>query len=180
MPIFSRSFGAWRAVARAACFAVIVVPTIIASRPALAELDGAMRVNGAVPQAMADTASIPAAPPVLARIDLSAQTMQIYVGDRLVNVFPVSTGRAGYATPPGDYRPQWLAAMWRSRKYNFAPMPWSVFFYGGYAIHGTTEVRNLGNPASHGCVRLHPENAKIFFQLVQKSGRENTTITIVR
>jgi lipoprotein-anchoring transpeptidase ErfK/SrfK len=70
--------------------------------------------------------------------------------------------------------------MWRSRKYNNAPMPWAIFFHGGYAIHGTTDLRNLGRPASHGCVRLHPANAKAFFALVQKSGKDNTTISIVR
>jgi lipoprotein-anchoring transpeptidase ErfK/SrfK len=55
-----------------------------------------------------------------------------------------------------------------------------VFFHGGYAIPGTTEVRRLGRPASHGCIRLHPDNAKVFYTLVLKNGRENTTITITR
>ena len=59
-------------------------------------------------------------------------------------------------------------------------MPWSVFFHGGYAVHGTTAVRRLGRPASHGCVRLHPANAKIFYKLVQQNGKENTLVSIVR
>ena len=59
-------------------------------------------------------------------------------------------------------------------------MPWSVFFHGGYAIHGTTDIRHLGRVASHGCIRLHPDNAKLFFRLVQANGRDNTVITVVR
>ena len=108
------------------------------------------------------------------------ETLRFLLGDRLVETFKVSTGRMGYGTPAGAYQAQWLAAKWRSKKYHNAPMPWSVFFHGGYAIHGTTDIRHLGRPASHGCVRLHPDNAKKFFSLVMKNGRDNTTITIVR
>jgi len=59
-------------------------------------------------------------------------------------------------------------------------MPWSVFFYKGYAIHGTTEIKRLGRPASHGCVRLHPDNAKVFFELVKSKGLDSTLISVVR
>lgn len=59
-------------------------------------------------------------------------------------------------------------------------MPWSVFFQGGYAIHGTTAVRRLGQPASNGCVRLHPKDAKVFYQLVRANGLENTTVGVMR
>ena len=59
-------------------------------------------------------------------------------------------------------------------------MPWSVFFYRGYAVHGTTDLKRLGTPASHGCIRLHPDNAKIFFKLVQANGKENALVSIVR
>ena len=117
---------------------------------------------------------------VLARVDLSEQTMSVYVDDQLKYVFRVSTGRMGFGTPPGQYTAEWLSPFHRSKKYHFAPMPWSVFFHGGYAVHGTTEVRNLGRPASHGCVRLHPDNAKIFFKLVQGSGIANARVTITQ
>ena len=46
-------------------------------------------------------------------------------------------------------------------------MPYSIFFDGGYAIHGSYEISHLGRPASHGCIRLHPKNAAILFALVQ-------------
>lgn len=120
----------------------------------------------------------PAGPSVFARIDVSDQTMTVYVADTLAYTFKVSTARRGYITPAGFYKAQWLSPKHRSRKYDNAPMPWAVFFHGGYAVHGTTDIRNLGRPASHGCVRLHPDNAKVFFALVKQAGLENTQITV--
>ena len=69
----------------------------------------------------------------------------------------VSTARRGYRTPVGKYRPTRLERMWYSSKYENSPMPYSIFFLGGYAIHGTYEVKRLGRAVSHGCIRLHPE-----------------------
>jgi hypothetical protein len=125
----------------------------------------------------------PEAPPkktVVARVDLSDQTMTVYVDERLAYTFKVSTGRRGYGTPTGRWNAAWLSPRHRSRKYNNAPMPWSVFFHDGYAVHGTTDLRRLGRPASHGCVRLHPDNAKIFYSLVKENGKQNTLVSIVR
>ncbi len=115
---------------------------------------------------------------LVAKIDLSSQTMRVYVNGALRHSWKVSTGRRGYRTPTGVFRPKWLARMHYSRKYNNAPMPHSIFFYGGYAIHGTYEIRRLGRPASHGCVRLHPRNARRLFALVKTFGRRNTRIVI--
>ncbi len=117
---------------------------------------------------------------VVARIDLSEQQMYVYVDDQFAYQWPVSTARARYVTPLGFYSAEWLSRYHRSRKYDWAPMPWSVFFHKGYAIHGTTEIKRLGRPASHGCVRLHPENAKIFFELVKARGLDATMISVVR
>jgi lipoprotein-anchoring transpeptidase ErfK/SrfK len=90
----------------------------------------------------------------------------------------VSTARKGYFTPRGSYRPQWAARMWYSRKYEMSPMPYSVFFRGGYAIHGTGAVKYLGRPASHGCVRLHTANAATFYSMVKEAGFGNTRIVV--
>jgi lipoprotein-anchoring transpeptidase ErfK/SrfK len=92
--------------------------------------------------------------------------------------WPVSTGRKGFETPPGKYKPIWADEEHVSSIYEDAPMPFAVFFTGGYAIHGTTEVKHLGKPASHGCVRLDPANARIFYEAVNKIGLVNTTITV--
>jgi lipoprotein-anchoring transpeptidase ErfK/SrfK len=157
---------------------LLAAAVTVAAGPAAAELSGSMRLAMVEPSLVTGV-SEPPGPPVVVRIDLSDQKMFIYVAEKLSYTFPVSTGRKGYGTPVGKYQAEWLSAKHRSRKYHWAPMPWSVFFHGGYAIHGTTEVRRLGRPASHGCVRLHPDNAKILYTLIRKSGRENTLITVV-
>ena len=107
---------------------------------------------------------------VLARVDNARQTMTVYVDQRPTFSWPVSTARAGYRTPAGHYSVQRMHTMWHSRSYNMAPMPYSLFFYGGYAIHGTSAVSMLGRPASHGCVRLATGNARTLFGLMQRYG----------
>ena len=117
---------------------------------------------------------------LVAHIDISSQTMTVTKYGFVVHRWKVSTGRKGYYTPTGSYRPQRLARMWYSRKYDNSPMPYSVFFRGGYAIHGTNYVKRLGSPASHGCVRLQTGNAAAFYAMVQREGRKNVRIVITR
>jgi lipoprotein-anchoring transpeptidase ErfK/SrfK len=115
---------------------------------------------------------------VLVEIEKSTQTMYVTVNGVTRHRWPVSTGRGRYGTPNGTFRPQRLARSWFSRRYYGSPMPYSVFFYKGYAIHGTREISRLGGPASHGCVRLHPRNAATLFALVQGQGPGQTRISI--
>src|SRR5688572_33079455 len=115
---------------------------------------------------------------VLVHIDKSSQRMMVAVNGRSAYVWPVSTGRGGFGTPAGRFRPQWLARRWFSTRYYGSPMPYSIFFHKGYAIHGTNYISRLGGPASHGCVRLHPAHAATLFALVQRAGMANTSILI--
>jgi lipoprotein-anchoring transpeptidase ErfK/SrfK len=115
---------------------------------------------------------------VQVRISLSGQRMNVNVDGAPYASWAISTGRQGYGTPAGNYRPQSMHKMHYSRRYNMTPMPHSIFFYHGFAIHGTSEVRNLGRPASHGCIRLSPQNARALFGLVGRYGMRNTSITI--
>jgi len=124
--------------------------------------------------------SMPALAGVVAHIDISSQTMQVSVDGRPLYVWPVSTARFGYVTPTGYYHPIRLERIWHSAIYNNAPMPYAVFFRGGYAIHGTYEVGHLGTPASHGCVRLNTWNAATLFALVEQHGYGATSIIISR
>lgn len=159
--------------------ALLAAWLVLGAAPASAELSGAMRLAMLDPAPLADVTE-PPSEQVVVRVDLSDQRMYVYVGQKLAHIFPVSTGRKGYGTPVGRYQAQWLSPKHRSRKYNNAPMPWSVFFNGGYAIHGTTELKRLGRTASHGCVRLHPDNAKVIYSLVKATGKDSTLITVVR
>jgi lipoprotein-anchoring transpeptidase ErfK/SrfK len=118
-------------------------------------------------------------PAVSVVIDISSQSMSVKVNGWYYGHWKVSTARPGYHTPRGSFRGQRLARVYYSKKYDNAPMPNAVFFHYGFAIHGTYYVRNLGRPASHGCVRLSPANSAQLFNLVQKYGLRSTRITIV-
>lgn len=103
-------------------------------------------------------------------IDLSRQMMHVVAGSGESHDWTISSGRAGFATPVGVYGVSRLEANHRSKKYNNAPMPHSIFFQGGYAIHGSYDLGSLGRPVSHGCVRLEPANAALLYALVEKEG----------
>lgn len=119
-----------------------------------------------------------AAASLVARVDISSQTMTVSKDGSVLYHWKVSTARPGYVTPRGSYRPTRMHKMWYSRKYDNSPMPYSVFFRGGYAIHGTNHLKRLGSPASHGCVRLHPSNAATLYSMIKQVGAGNTRIVI--
>jgi len=111
-------------------------------------------------------------------VDKSVQRIFVYRDFQHLYTFKSSTGKAGHRTQAGVFKPYSLETMHYSRKYYNSPMPWSVFFNGGTAIHGTEAIYNLGHPASHGCVRTHPKSARRIYNLVRKYGKENTTIIV--
>jgi hypothetical protein len=115
---------------------------------------------------------------VVISINKAAQSMSVLVNGVATYNWVVSTGIGG-GPYDGTYRPGRLERHWASRKYNMAPMPYSIFFDGNYAIHGTTKVGLLGRRASKGCVRLHPRDAAVLFALVQRE-KSNTTIVVHR
>jgi lipoprotein-anchoring transpeptidase ErfK/SrfK len=116
---------------------------------------------------------------VIAHVSIASQTMTVYHEGRRLFTWPVSTAKAGKITPAGTYAPEFLSKNHRSRRYNNAPMPFAIFYDGHYAIHGTDQIKYLGAPASRGCVRLHPDNAKILFNMVKAEGMENMRVVIV-
>jgi lipoprotein-anchoring transpeptidase ErfK/SrfK len=117
---------------------------------------------------------------ITARISLSSQTMTVTQNGFVVYKWKVSTARNGYVTPTGSWKAKWASRHHRSRKYDDAPMPYAIFFNGGYAVHATFDLKRLGRPASHGCIRLHPSNAATFFTLAQKYGLNNTKVVVTR
>lgn len=115
---------------------------------------------------------------VEARINISTQRMVVMVDGVRQGEYAVSTGRRGYNTPTGQFRPQRMHKKYYSHKYHNSPMPNSIFFAGGIALHGTYETGRLGRPASHGCVRLHPQVAAQLYELVRQHGMENSRIIV--
>ncbi|MDV4157625.1 L,D-transpeptidase [Rhizobium brockwellii] len=117
---------------------------------------------------------------LVANISIGKQMMTVSENGFVKYRWKVSTARNGYVTPTGSWSAKWLSRDHRSRKYDNAPMPYAVFFNGGYAVHATFDLKRLGRPASHGCVRLHPDNAAQFFSLARQAGLANTRVVITR
>ena len=116
---------------------------------------------------------------VLINIDKANQKMTVFLDGLQRYEWPVSTGLRGYTTPSGTYTASSMNEIWYSKQWDNAPMPHAVFFTReGHAIHGTNEIKRLGKPASHGCVRISPQNAATLYALVAKTGLKNTQVVL--
>jgi hypothetical protein len=122
---------------------------------------------------------LPAHADVVVSISKSQQRLAVTVDGTELHRWPVSTGRRGLETPSGAFRPIRLERTWYSRKYDRSPMPYSIFFHRGYAVHGSYERRHLGRAVSHGCVRLLPAHAATLFSLVRRQGKGNARIVVM-
>ncbi|MGA0562528.1 L,D-transpeptidase [Ancylobacter sp. VNQ12] len=168
---------------RLACAGIALM---LLALPASARTQGVVGATTPAPSVVTAAVGAPSAfagapaTSLVVHIDLSGQRMEVWVDGWRRYSWPISTARKGYRTPVGSFRPYRMHRRYFSRKYDNAPMPHAIFFTGGYAIHGTTDLRRLGRPASHGCVRLHPANAAALFALVNEAGRGNTQIVITR
>ncbi|MCF8476366.1 MAG: L,D-transpeptidase family protein [Pseudolabrys sp.] len=128
--------------------------------------------------ASALTFSAAARAEIVVTISKSQQQLAVTVDGTERYRWPVSTGRNGLETPSGAFRPIRLERKWYSRKYDWSPMPYSIFFHRGYAVHGTYEKRRLGRAVSHGCVRLLPAHAATLFSLVRARGKDSARIVV--
>jgi lipoprotein-anchoring transpeptidase ErfK/SrfK len=134
------------------------------SKAAAAPLDGEAGGNGSQ---------------ILVNIDKSRQEMTVFVDGIEKYTWPVSTGKRGYSTPSGTYTASSMNEIWYSKQWDNAPMPHAIFYMkDGHAIHGTLEERNLGKPASHGCVRISRANATTLYGLVKETGLKNTQVVL--
>ena len=154
-------------------------PSEAASQP---KSDGPAAQTGSTPEAAKSAASPEPAQSgsqILINVDKSRQQMTVLVDGIEKYSWPVSTGKYGYSTPSGTFTPTSMNEVWYSKQWDNAPMPHSIFFLkDGHAIHGSHEVKNLGQPVSHGCVRISPDNAAILYDLVKTNGIENTKVVL--
>lgn len=125
--------------------------------------------------------------PVFIHVDKDTQTAVLYVNGISQGTWLVSTGAPGFGTPDFDTNPNgriydsYTSTKYPGGDYNgLGNMPYAVFISGGFAIHGTGQGNwsKLGKRASHGCIRVHPDNAKIFNRLVRQYGIYQTWITV--
>jgi hypothetical protein len=129
--------------------------------------------------ALALPLAAPASANVVITIDQGSQRMLVTVDGATRYDWPVSTGRAGYNTPDGTFKPNRMEVMHYSNAYEDAPMPHSIFFdLNGHAIHGFSDTPHLGMAVSHGCVRLSPANAAVLYDVVKAEGMGNTTVIV--
>ena len=116
---------------------------------------------------------------IVIRVDKDAQQMTVVRDGDVIDRWPVSTGRGGYATPSGSFKPFRMEADHHSDEWDDAPMPHSIFFtQKGHAIHGTYETKHLGSAVSHGCVRISAAHATELFAMVKADGMSNTRVII--
>src|SRR5580693_7004067 len=132
---------------------------------------------------LAAALALPCASAALANIDIAidknTQQMSVAVDGAQRYTWPVSTGRPGYDTPNGTFKVNRMDADHFSQEWDNAPMPHTMFFdLHGHAIHGFSDVKHLGLPVSHGCVRLSPDHAATLFDLVKQQTMANTKVVI--
>ena len=131
------------------------------------------------PSAQSPNSAESPASKILVVIDKSTQEMKVFVDNVERYTWKVSTGLPGYETPSGTYPARSMNKIWYSKQWDDAPMPHAIFFTKkGHAIHGTDETKKLGRLASHGCVRLAPENARTLFALIKEKGLKDTQIVL--
>ena len=162
-------------------YGLVIVPVLsmMLAFPASAQVGSNSATQGTKPETQGTKSAAPDTGAIHINIDKSRQKMTVSLDGVEKYVWPVSTGQAGYSTPSGTYTATSMNEIWYSKEWDNAPMPHSVFFRkDGYAIHGSYEVKNLGRPASHGCVRISPANATTLYALVKKIGLKNTEVVL--
>lgn len=115
---------------------------------------------------------------VVAKVNISNQTMTVIENGKAKYQWKVSTARQGKVTPTGKWKAKQFKRFHWSSRYGRAPMPYSIFYSGNFAIHGTNQTSKLGSPASAGCIRLSKSNASKLFSMAKRAGRNNTVVIV--
>ena len=127
---------------------------------------------------LAASAGPSSAATLIAKVSLSTQTMTVIHHGKTKYEWKVSTARAGKVTPVGSWTAKQLKRYHWSSRYGRAAMPYSIFYSGNFAVHGTNSVSKLGAPASAGCVRLSLGHAATLFAMARSAGLRNTLIVV--
>ena len=148
------------------------------SQPAGVRRRAARRCRRAGPESEAAAPLAPPEPTLFAVIDLGTQTMTVSDKSGEIASWKISSARGGYRTPTGTFTPHYTSRMHYSKQYHFSPMPYSVFFNEGVAVHGTARSAISAAPPRTAACASHPKNAKVFYDLVQKHGMQMTRVTV--
>lgn len=98
-------------------------------------------------------------------VDLSEQRVYAFEGETLVRWTTVSTGRWPTPTVTGAFRiyAKYVSTRMRGPGYDLPNVPYTMYFYKGYGLHGTYWHNNFGTPMSHGCVNMPTPEAEWAF-----------------
>jgi LysM repeat protein len=98
-------------------------------------------------------------------VDLSQQMVFAFENGQLLRQFVVSTGLPQYPTVTGDYAiyVKYTSTRMTGPDYDLPNVPWTMYFYRGYGLHGTYWHNNFGQPMSHGCVNMRTPEAEWLF-----------------
>lgn len=104
----------------------------------------------------------PKSPTRRIEIDLSEQRLLAWEGKNLVYSFRISTGKRATPTPKGKFtiNSKYRFNRMQGEDYDIPDVPYAMYFYEGYAIHGAYWHNNFGTPVSHGCVNLRVKQAR--------------------
>ena len=114
------------------------------------------------------------------KIGIFRQVMRVYRENRLVYKWPVSTGRSGFETPLGTYRPIFIRENYNSRVCNRMFLKNVIFLKNDLAIFGASTDRPLKRADAYRCIKLGKRNSKKLYNLVQQYGKRRVKIKITR
>lgn len=102
-------------------------------------------------------------------VDLSDQNLHAYQGSQLLKTFLISSGTSKNPTVPGEFKvyAKYTSYTMRGPGYYLPDVPYSLFFFKGYSIHGTYWHKNFGTPMSHGCINMETGAAEWLYQQAQ-------------
>lgn len=112
--------------------------------------------------------------PKRVEVDLTSQRLYAFEGENKIYAFIISSGKPWTPTPTGEFKPWGKFRFDRmiggsvqlGNYYDLPNVPYTVYFYQGYAIHGTYWHNNFGHPMSHGCVNLRTEDAGLLYNWI--------------
>lgn len=111
-------------------------------------------------------------------VDISEQRLYMKDHGNVVNSFLISSGK-WYPTPRGEWR-IWIKLRYARMRggskalgtfYDLKNVPYTMYYNQGYGIHGAYWHNNFGNPMSHGCINMKPEEAGVVFKWAQVGTR---------
>ncbi|SFV63235.1 Mll1184 protein [hydrothermal vent metagenome] len=114
------------------------------------------------------------------KVEIYRQVMKVYRENRLVYKWPVSTGRKGFETPLGSYRPIFIRENYNSKVCNRLFLKNVIFLKNDLAIFGANTDRPLKRGDAYRCIKLGNSNSKKLYNLVQQYGKRRVKIRITR